>query len=67
MQVNNYRYFTKDMPKFKCHAFYKKAALKIFTRKRLCWRLIFNKVADLSEYCEIFKTYFEEHLRTTAF
>ena len=30
--------------------FYKKAALKnfaIFTRKHLCWRLFFNKVADL--------------------
>ena len=33
MQVNNYRYFTKDMPKFKCHAFYKKAALKNIHKK----------------------------------
>ena len=33
MQVNNYQYFTKDMPKFKCHAFYKKPALKNIHKK----------------------------------
>ena len=51
-----------------------------FTRKHLCWSLVFRKVAGLRlakketptqvfscEFCEIFKnTFFTEHLWTTA-
>ena len=53
----------------------------MLTEKHLCWSYFFNIVAGLEdnnsinktltqvlscEYCKIFNTYFEEHLRTAA-
>ena len=56
----------KQVQKQPLEMFYKKAVVKNFAGKHLCWSLESVSV-NLSLFCQIFKsTYFKGHLQTAA-